>query len=266
MSDILKEICDYKREFVAQAKSTVPEFVLKELIERQKPCRGFAKSLASKVNAGDYGLIAEVKKASPSAGLIRDDFNPAEIAKAYERAGAACISVLTDEKYFQGHNDYLLEVIEAVSLPVLRKDFMVDMYQITEARALGADCILLIMGALDDGQAADMESYAHELGMDVLVEVHDEEELERALKLKTPLLGVNNRDLKKMKTDIATTERLSALIPADMSKQLVSESGLYTKDDLDRMANAGAKCFLVGQSLMSQKNVELATQKLLGFA
>ncbi|MCP4395183.1 MAG: indole-3-glycerol phosphate synthase TrpC [Alphaproteobacteria bacterium] len=266
MSDILKKICDDKREHVEQNKGIVPLNILNELISRQEPCRGFAASLSAKVDAGGYGLIAEVKKASPSAGVIREDFNPEEIAMAYERAGASCISVLTDEQYFQGHNDYLVEVMEVVSLPLLRKDFMVDMYQITESRALGADCILLIMGALDDGFASEMEAYAFELGMDVLVEVHDEEELERALKLKTPLLGINNRDLKKMKTDIATTERLAAMVPDDMDKQIVSESGLYTKEDLDRMANAGAKRFLVGQSLMSQNDIELATRTLLGFA
>lgn len=264
MSDILQKICDDKRDYVALRKKSAPVQLLHEIATKQPECRGFAKALSDKVNAGQYGLIAEVKKASPSAGLIREDFNAPEIAKAYERAGAACISVLTDQPYFKGHNAYLSAVKDVVSLPVLRKDFMVDTYQIVESKALGADCILLIMAAIDDSLAAEMEAMAFDYGMDVLVEVHNEEELERALKLKTSLLGINNRDLKAMQTDIATTERLATMIPSGMSKLLVSESGIYTKADLDRMAVVGAKCFLVGQSLMSQPDIEQATKTLLG--
>jgi indole-3-glycerol phosphate synthase len=264
MSDILQKICDDKRDYVALRKKSAPIHLLQDIASKQLECRGFANALSEKVSAGGYGLIAEVKKASPSAGLIREDFNAPEIAKAYERAGATCISVLTDQPYFKGHNNYLSAVKDVVKLPVLRKDFMVDTYQIVESKALGADCILLIMAALDDSLAAEMESIAIEYGMDVLVEVHNEEELERALRLKTGLLGINNRDLKAMQTDIATTERLAAMVPSNMGKQLVSESGLYTKEDLDRMAEVGAKCFLVGQSLMSQPDIEQATKTLLG--
>ena len=260
MSDILAKICDDKRAHVARRKQVRP---LRELETRAKaatPPRGFAAALRAASRTG-YGLIAEIKKASPSKGLIRADFDPPTLARAYAGGGATCLSVLTDEPYFQGSDDYLVAARSSCALPALRKDFMVDPYQITEARALGADCVLLIMAALDDGLAAEMEAAAFALCMDVLIEVHDAEELDRALRLKSPLLGVNNRNLKTMMTDLATTERLAGLAPPD--RLLISESGLNSPDDLARMAAIGARCFLIGESLMRQDDVAAATRLLL---
>ena len=261
MSDVLTKICNDKRAHVAACKAARPLTGIEAQAKDAAPTRGFVASLQAKMAAGGFGLIAELKKASPSKGLIREDFDPASLAKAYEDGGAACLSVLTDIPYFQGDDAYLIAARAAVSLPVLRKDFMVDSYQIVESRALGADCILLIMAALDDGEAQDLEAAAMDYGMDVLVEVHNATELERALKLKSPLLGINNRNLKTLAVDIATTEELSKNVPAD--KIMVCESGLFERIDLERMAAVGANCFLIGESLMRQSDVALATRALL---
>ncbi len=261
MSDVLTKINIEKRGHIARRKAAVPVSALEQQAHATPTPRGFIRALQNTISAGRYGLIAEIKKASPSKGLIRADFDPPALARAYAAGGATCLSVLTDEPYFQGHDDYLRAVRAAVDLPIIRKDFMLDPYQVIEARALGADCILLIMASLSDTQAAELEAAAGDYDLDVLVEIHDGEELDRALKLKSPLLGVNNRNLKTLAVDIATTEALAARVPA--GKILVAESGLYTKDDLDRMAKCGAQCFLVGESLMRQPDVEAATRLLL---
>lgn len=261
MSNALDKINADKREHIARQKALRPMGEIAALAEQAAPTRGFVQRLRERADAGAYGLITEVKKASPSKGLIRDDFQPALLARAYEAGGATCLSVLTDQPYFLGADDHLSAARAAVDLPVLRKDFMLDPYQVLEARAIGADCILLIMASLEDGLALEMEALAHSLGMDVLVEVHDGDELDRALKLTTPLIGINNRNLKTLKTDLQTTRDLAARVPDD--RLLVSESGLYTPEDLADMARHGAKCFLIGESLMRQDDVTEAVRTLL---
>ena len=261
MSDVLERICDDKRAQIAARKTARPLSELEDAARAAGPMRGFAARLADTVAAGGYGLIAEIKKASPSRGLIRADFDPPALARAYRDGGATCLSVLTDTPYFQGRDDDIAAARGAVDLPVLRKDFMLDPYQIVESRAIGADCVLLIMAALDDALASDLEAAARAHGLDVLVEVHDEAELDRALALASPLIGVNNRDLKTLKTDLAVTERLAPRVPAD--RLLVCESGLDRPADLARMAAAGAACFLVGTALMEQPDVAAATRGLL---
>ncbi|SFG09647.1 indole-3-glycerol phosphate synthase [Novosphingobium sp. CF614] len=260
MSDKLTEICESKRKEVEARKAVATVGDLDAHAACQSAPRGFESALRRKAEAG-YALIAEIKKASPSKGLIRPDFRPAEHASAYERGGAACLSVLTDAPYFQGHEDFLVDARAAVSIPVIRKDFMIDPWQVAEARAIGADAILIIVAALDDGAMAEIEAAARERGMDCLVEVHDEAEMERAARLKSRLIGVNNRDLKRFVTDIAVTERLAPLAPE--GTLLVSESGINAHADLDRLSRCGARTFLVGESLMRQADVEAATRALL---
>ena len=261
MSDVLERICATKREEVARAKSARPLPEFERAARAAPPPRGFIAGLKRTVAAGRYGLIAEIKRASPSAGLIRPDFDPAALARAYARGGASCLSILTDEPYFQGKPDYLVAARLATALPVLRKDFLLEPYQIVESRAMGADCVLLILAALTDAEAATLERAARDLGMDVLAEVHDRGELERALRLDTPLIGINNRNLKTLKVDLTTTEALSRDFPKE--RVIVSESGLNSPADLARMANCGARCFLVGESLMRKPDVEAATRALL---
>lgn len=260
MTDKLTEICETKRGEVAARKAGVTVAELQRRAAEQTAPRGFEAALRAKATEG-FALIAEIKKASPSKGLIRQDFRPADHAQAYQAGGAACLSVLTDAPYFQGHEDYLVEARAACALPIIRKDFMVDPWQCLEARAIGADAILIIAACLSDGQMAEIEAAALELGMDALVEVHDELEMERASRLKSRLIGVNNRDLKRFVTDLSTTERLAALAPE--GTLLVAESGINTHADLLRLEKCGARTFLVGESLMRRDDVEAATRALL---
>ncbi len=258
--NILDKIKAYKLEDVALRKQATPLADVETAAKAAEPPRGFAKALLQAAHDG-YGLIAEIKKASPSKGLIREDFDVPALAQAYKDGGAACLSVLTDTPSFQGADEFLVAAHDAVDLPTLRKDFIYDPYQIVEARALGADCILLIMATLEDTQAIELEAVAFEWGMDVLIEVHDEEELARAGNLKSPLIGINNRNLKTFETTLDTTKVLAKLVPVD--RTIIAESGLSTPEDLAELAQYGARSFLIGESLMRQDDVAAATRAIL---
>jgi indole-3-glycerol phosphate synthase len=262
MNDVLAEICAAKRAHVARAKAALSEAALLARVAEAPPLRPFAAGLERCLAEGRYGLIAEIKKASPSAGLIRADFDPPSLARAYMAGGASCLSVLTDMPYFHGSDEDLRTARRQVDLPVLRKDFILDPYQVLESRFIGADCVLMIMAALSDAMAAELAAAATELGLDVLAEVHDGAELDRALRLGMRMIGINNRNLKTLATDLATTERLAPEVPAD--RLVVAESGIRGPEDLDRLASAGARCFLVGETLMREPDVAAATRRLLG--
>ena len=260
--NVLDRICADKQDHIAAQKSRISLSDLESEIKKAPSPKGFIRQIEDLNTRADIALITEVKKASPSKGLIRADFHPVTIATAYRDSGAACLSVLTDEPYFQGKDDYFRDIRAAVDIPLLRKDFMLDPYQIYESRALGADCILIIMAALDDTQAAELYALSTELGMDVLVEVHDNEELERALKLEPAMVGVNNRNLKTLDVDLQNGIDMAQSMPDTVLK--VGESGIYSHDDLMRLKNEGVQAFLVGESLMRQENIADAVKKLRG--
>ena len=261
MSDILTKIEAYKRTEIAEAKVRMPRSALERQIKGREPTRGFIKAVERKIDAGRIALIAEIKKASPSKGLIRADFDPAALAKAYQDGEAACLSVLTDAPSFQGKPEFLDLARKATRLPCLRKDFMFDPYQVYEARAWGADCILIIMAAVTDAEARALNAAAHDINLDVLVEVHNEAEMQRALTLETRLIGINNRDLRTFEVSLEVTERLIGMVPP--GKIAVSESGIFSHADCQRLQRSGIDCFLVGESLMRQADVTLATRMLV---
>jgi len=261
MADVLAEICARRRAAVAKRKAAVPLSTLEQRIGASRP-RGFVRALEARLADEPFALIAEIKKASPSRGLIRADFDPPALARAYAQGGAACLSVLTETEHFQGAADHLTAARAAVALPCLRKDFILEPYQVVETRALGADCMLLIMAALEDGVAAELASLARALELDVLVEVHSAAELERALRLETRLIGINNRNLKTLQVDLNTSLELAPRVPTD--RLVVAESGLHAPADLERLAAAGARCFLVGEALMRQADLRAAPATLLG--
>jgi indole-3-glycerol phosphate synthase len=261
VTDVLASICRAKRDAVARRKAALPLRALEARLPAA-PARGFQRALRAKLQGDGLALIAEIKKASPSQGLIRADFDPGALARAYAAGGAACLSVLTEEAWFEGADEHLRAARAAVDLPCLRKDFILEPYQVVEARTIGADCVLLIMAALDDATARELVDLAHGLGLDVLAEVHDRPQLERALRLEVTLIGINNRNLKTLRVDLSTTEQLAPSVPDD--RLVIAESGLARHADLERMAAVGVRCFLVGEALMRQADVTAATRALLG--
>lgn len=261
MTDILERICAHKRNHVAAQRSLIPLKQREREAVKAPPVRRFIQTLSLHRKTNPYTIIAEIKKASPSQGVIRQNFDPLSLAKAYVEAGAACLSVVTDQPYFQGEDEHLITIRKATPLPILRKDFLLDPYQIVESRALGADCVLIILAAVDDETAMSLISTAHTYELDVLIEVHDPVELQRALQLPIQLIGINNRNLKTLSVNLSTTERLAPLIPSD--RLVVSESGFSTRSDLERIKAVGVDCFLIGESLLRQNHISNALHTLL---